>query len=40
MKAQDFIIDTAGRTIDTIADEIIELFKKRVQGVEDSRVPG
>lgn len=39
-KAQDFTVDTAGRTIDDIADEIIKLFNKGVQGVEDSRVPG
>jgi shikimate kinase len=32
MKAQDFIIDTAGRTIDSIADEIIKLFKKGAKG--------
>ena len=39
-KAQDFTVDTAGRTIAGIADEIVELFKKRAQEVEDSRVPG
>ena len=38
-KAQDFIVDTAGRTITGIADEIVELFKKKVQGAEGSRVP-
>jgi shikimate kinase len=39
-KAQDFTVDTGGKTIDTIAGEIVKLFNKRVQGVEDSRVPG
>ncbi|MCX5903161.1 MAG: shikimate kinase [Proteobacteria bacterium] len=39
MKAQDFTIDTGGKTIDAIADEIVKLFNKRVQKVENSRVP-
>jgi len=39
-KAQDFTVDTAGITIAGIADEIVKLFNKRVQEVEDSKVPG
>ena len=31
-KAQDVTIETAGRTIDSIADEIIEKYNKRIQG--------
>jgi shikimate kinase len=43
-QAQDVTIETAGRTIDSIADEIIEQYNKRIQkpqkGKQDKRLKG
>jgi shikimate kinase len=43
-QAQDFTIETAERTIDSIADEIVEKYNKRIQkpqtGRQDKRLKG
>jgi shikimate kinase len=38
-KAQDVTIETAGRTIDSIVEEIIEKYNNRIQGSKDSIDP-
>ena len=37
MKAQDFTVDTGGKTIDAIADEIVKIFKERCQETPKSK---
>jgi shikimate kinase len=37
MKARDVTIDTAGRTVDSLAEEIVRIYNRRAQGVAGRR---
>lgn len=37
MQAQDFTIDTGGKTVDAVADEIVKIFKERGQETPEGK---